>query len=164
MALVALGLGTNLHNRLLNLRNATSLLKEAGVTIIRASDVFETEPWGVKDQPYFLNACLLAESDLSPQQLLALLKGIEIKTGRTETRRWGERIIDIDILLMDSMVFDDDEPDLHIPHRCMHQRGFVLIPLAQILPDWLHPLTKRTVAEMAREYPNAVRICSLRTA
>ncbi len=159
MAPVALGLGSNLGNRLLNLRSAVRFLKESGVRVARTSDVFETEPWGVTDQPHFLNACLLAEYDRSPRELLALLKTLEAKIGRTATRRWGERVIDIDILLMGSLVLD--APDLIIPHPHMHERGFVLIPLAQILPDWLHPLTGRTVATMAGDCSEDIRICSL---
>lgn len=160
MALVALGLGSNLGNRLLNLKIAVRLLKEAGLNVTRISDVFETEPWGVTDQPYFLNACLLAECAFSPRELLAVVKDVEAKAGRTATRRWGERVIDIDILLMDSLIFD--APDLRIPHPYMHERGFVLIPLAEILPDWAHPATKRTITSMAEDYPKGVRICSLR--
>lgn len=159
MALVALGLGSNLPNRLLNLKAAVRLLRDSGLRITRTSDVFETEPWGVTDQPYFLNACLAMEYDRSPHELLALLKALETKIGRTTTRRWGERVIDLDILLMDSLVFE--APDLSIPHPHMHERGFVLIPLAQILPDWLHPVTGRTVAAMAADFPRGVRICAL---
>ena len=160
--LAALGVGSNLGNRLVNLRTALRHLKAAaGVKIIRASDVFETPPWGVTDQPYFLNACVLAECALQPEELLKLLKGIEEKMGRRTTRRWGERVIDLDILAMDSLVYDS--PDLHIPHKDMHQRGFVLIPLAQILPRWVHPITGRTADDMASDFrdPEPVRICCL---
>lgn len=159
MALVALGLGSNLGNRLQNLRAAVKFLREAGLDVRHTSNVYETAPWGVTDQPYFLNACLTAECAYFPHELLATAKDTEAKIGRTTTRRWGERVIDIDILLMDSLVFD--APDLHIPHPYMHERGFVLIPLAEILPDWIHPATGRTVASMAEKYSGGVRICSL---
>ena len=113
--LAALGVGSNLGNRLVNLRAALRHLKAtAGLKIIQASDVFETPPWGVTDQPYFLNGCVLAECALQPEELLKLLKGIEGKMGRRTTRRWGERVIDLDILAMDSLIYDS--PDLHIPH------------------------------------------------
>jgi 2-amino-4-hydroxy-6-hydroxymethyldihydropteridine diphosphokinase len=161
-ALTALGVGSNLGNRLLNLRTALRYLKEtAQFEVIRTSDVFETAPWGVTDQPYFLNACLLAKCELSPEDLLGSLKGIEAKMGRAATRRWGERVIDLDILTMDSVVCD--APDLHIPHKDLHRRGFVLIPLAQILPHWVHPVTGRTIDEMASMFrePEPVRICRL---
>jgi 2-amino-4-hydroxy-6-hydroxymethyldihydropteridine diphosphokinase len=135
--LTALGLGSNLGDRLGNLRTALGFLKEQ-YTILKTSDVFETAPWGVTDQPSFLNACLLMECEVppeTPETLLGQVKAIEKKMGRTETRRWGERIIDIDILLMGSLMYDS--PNLHIPHSEMHRRDFVLIPLAQILlePD-----------------------------
>lgn len=156
---VALGLGSNLGNRLLNLRNAVRLLKESGLEIIRTGDVFETEPWGVTDQPYFLNACLVAKRTLPPRALLKLAKEIEVGMGRTATRRWGERVIDIDILLADSLILD--EPDLRIPHPRMHERAFVLVPLAKILPGFVHPETGRTLASMAKDFPEGVRICAL---
>ena len=169
MPITAIGLGSNLGNRLLNLRTALRLLTEAlpcsgQSRLIRTSDVFETEPWGVLDQPYFLNACLIIEN-LSPlytgKDLLARVKEIESEMGRTVTRRWGERNIDIDILFMDSIIYSS--PDLRIPHVEIHRRSFVLIPLMQIAPSWIHPLTKRTVSEMASDFPGPAptRICSL---
>ena len=160
--LVALGLGTNLGNRLLNLRTAFKHLKKH-LSVVRTSDVFETAPWGVTDQPCFLNACILVECRLSPESLLALVKRFEREMGRTETRHWGERVIDIDILLMGSQIYDS--PLLTIPHAQMHRRDFVLIPLAEILPNWVHPIIKRSTSSMAADFlPNDhdfVRICCL---
>jgi 2-amino-4-hydroxy-6-hydroxymethyldihydropteridine diphosphokinase len=146
----------------LNLRTALRHLKEtAKLEVAETSDVFETAPWGVTDQPYFLNACILVKCGLSPEELLTSLKSVEAKMGRAAARRWGERVIDLDILTMDSLV--RDAPDLHIPHKDLHRRGFVLIPLAQILPLWVHPVTGRTVNEMASMFrdPEPVRICRL---
>jgi 2-amino-4-hydroxy-6-hydroxymethyldihydropteridine diphosphokinase len=161
----ALGLGSNLGNRLENLRAALRFLRES-FKILKTSDVFETAPWGVTDQPYFLNACLLAECEMPPERLLERVKEIEKKMGRTAARRWGERLIDIDILLMDSLV--RDAPDLRIPHADMHRRDFVLIPLAQILPGWVHPVMGRTAASLAEDaashFPHAsapVRVTAL---
>ena len=168
MSVVAVGLGSNLGNRLLNLRTSVRYMKEAGsggkLEVRRTSDVFETAPWGVTDQPYFLNACLLAESDLPPEELLALLKGVENKMGRTTaavSRRWGERTIDLDILTMESLVYDT--ADLHVPHIDMHRRSFVLTPLVQILPGWVHPVMNRSVAELAMEMRDNenLRICRI---
>jgi 2-amino-4-hydroxy-6-hydroxymethyldihydropteridine diphosphokinase len=144
----ALGLGSNLGDRLGNLRTALNFLRES-FTVVKTSDVFETAPWGVTDQPCFLNACLLMECEIAPEALLERVKGIEKKMGRLTARRWGERCIDIDILLMGSLV--RDTPDLRIPHPDMHRRDFVLIPLAQILPHWLHPCMGRTVASLAED-------------
>ncbi|GHS93299.1 2-amino-4-hydroxy-6-hydroxymethyldihydropteridine diphosphokinase [Synergistales bacterium] len=133
----ALGLGTNLGNRLLNLRAAVRYLRE-NMNVIAKSDVFETEPWGVTDQPRFLNACVLAEplcgKPFDPENLLSILKAIEKRMGRTNTRRWGERVIDIDILLIDDLVYKSEI--LTIPHPYMRERQFVLTPLSQILPEW----------------------------
>ncbi|MCL2009586.1 MAG: 2-amino-4-hydroxy-6-hydroxymethyldihydropteridine diphosphokinase [Synergistaceae bacterium] len=166
MYITAIGLGSNLGNRLLNLRTALRFLMEmlpcsGGNRLIKASDVFETEPWGVKNQPYFLNACLIMKNLLPLKDLLARIKGIESEMGRMVTRRWGERKIDIDILFMDSIVYDS--PDLRIPHAEMHRRDFVLIPLAQIAPHWVHPRTKRAISEMASDFrdQNPTRICNL---
>ena len=165
MSATAIGLGSNLGNRLLNLRTAMRFLvknsRDAKNRLIQASDVFETEPWGVPDQPRFLNACLIIENVLPPEDLLARIKSIEADMGRTVTRRWGERKIDIDILFMDSMIHDS--PLLHIPHAEMHRRDFVLIPLAQIAPRWVHPHTKRTISDMAMGFRdrNPTRICRL---
>jgi 2-amino-4-hydroxy-6-hydroxymethyldihydropteridine diphosphokinase len=162
----ALGLGTNLGNRLLNLRTALKRLKAASLEILRTSDVFETAPWGVTDQPCFLNACLLVACALQPEELLTLLKDIEVQMGRVTTRRWGERVIDIDILTMNSLLYAS--PTLSVPHADMHRRAFVLTPLAQILPDWVHPEMRRTVTEMeaelrsrGRQRERPLRICPL---
>ncbi|MDR2136850.1 MAG: 2-amino-4-hydroxy-6-hydroxymethyldihydropteridine diphosphokinase [Synergistaceae bacterium] len=160
----AVGLGSNLGNRLLNLRNALRHVKTANpgaLQVLQTSDVFETPPWGVTDQPHFLNACLTAECALSPEELLALLKDIEAKMGRKETRRWGERMIDLDILAMGSLIYSSS--GLRVPHADMHRRSFVLVPLAQVLPDWIHPVTNRSVAEMTEDFDKDgfVRICRL---
>ena len=169
MSITAIGLGSNLGNRLLNLRTALQFIIETFSclpcpgenSLMQTSDVFETEPWGVTDQPYFLNVCLIMQHMSPPEALLARVKEIEAEMGRTVTRRWGERKIDIDILFMDSMVYDS--PGLRIPHADMHNRDFVLIPLAQIAPHWVHPLTKRTVSDMASDFreSSSVRICRL---
>jgi 2-amino-4-hydroxy-6-hydroxymethyldihydropteridine diphosphokinase len=156
----ALGLGTNLGDRLSNLRVALRLLGET-FTVLETSDVFETAPWGVTDQPFFLNACLSMECEATPEGLLERVKAIEEKMGRRETRRWGERVIDIDILLMGSLVYD--APGLRVPHADMHRRAFVLVPLAQILPGWVHPTgqTAASLAERASASDAPVRVCRL---
>ena len=164
MSITAIGLGSNMGNRLLNLRSALQLLagiNQGDKNVIQTSDVFETEPWGVVDQPHFLNACLIMQCMLPPEALLARVKEIEVEMGRTITRRWGERKIDIDILFMDSIIYDS--PNLRIPHSDMHRRDFVLVPLAQVAPRWVHPHTKLTVEEMASGFQDRspVRICRL---
>lgn len=143
---VALGLGSNRGDRLLNLRKAVHLLHEAAVDVTGKSDVFETPPWGVADQPRFLNACLTAETRLTPYDLMSELKEIERMIGRREGERWGPREIDLDILLYGDIRIDDDF--LCVPHKFMHERAFVLVPLARIAPGWIHPVSGRTVSEL----------------
>lgn len=144
---IAFSTGSNLGNRLRNLREAADRLSSIG-RITAMSDVFETEPWGVTDQPRFLNACLLMEDiEMEPKELLNAVKNIERDIGRKDGRRWGERKIDIDILLTGGRIIST--PELTIPHINMYARDFVLVPLCQILPDWRHPQRGLNVAEMA---------------
>jgi len=161
MAALALGLGTNLGNRLGNLRQAARAIEEDIGPILRASEVFETEPWGVTDQPHFLNACLCLDIDgeSDPEALLASLKAIERRMGRKETIRWGARLIDIDILLIGDRIYES--PALRIPHLHLSERSFVLTPLIQILPGWSHPLTGKSLEEMSealKDDPSPLRI------
>jgi len=148
MEAVGIGLGSNMGDRLNNLRIAVQLLKNAGFNVKRQSDVFETPHFGVKEQPYFLNACLLAESDMGPKEILRLLKSIELKVGRKPRMRWGPREIDLDILFIDHLVYRDDE--LTIPHPRLQERSFVIVPLFQICPKWKHPLLGVTVEDLYR--------------
>ena len=108
--------------------------------------MYETEPWGVKDQPRFVNMAIEGETALTPARLLEVLKMIEDEVGRVETYRWGPRVIDLDILLYDDLVMST--PELTIPHPRMHEREFVLRPLAEIAPDKTHPVLKKTVKEL----------------
>ena len=123
MTLVYLGLGSNLGTRARNLSAARRRLRQRGVRILRQSRVIETEPWGVTDQPRFLNQVVEAEWDGTPRQLLASAKAVERDGGRRPTRRWGPRVIDVDILLFDDRRID--EPDLVIPHPRITERIFV---------------------------------------
>lgn len=125
-----LGLGTNLGSRSRNLSAARRRLRERGVRILRQSSVIETEPWGVLDQPRFLNQVLEVEWSGTPRQLLRAAKAVERDGGRVRTRRWGPRTIDVDILLFgDERV---DEKDLVIPHPRIKERPFVLDGLREL--------------------------------
>jgi 2-amino-4-hydroxy-6-hydroxymethyldihydropteridine diphosphokinase len=128
-----LGLGANLGDRAASLARAERLLVERGVRVLRRSDTIETEPWGVLDQPRFLNLVLEVEWDGDPRSLLHAAKEVEVEVGRTPTFRWGPRVVDVDILLFGDRTVD--EPDLQIPHPRMGERDFVLIPLRQLRPD-----------------------------
>ena len=149
--LAGIALGSNIGDRLGSLRQASQMIKCMGTAIIAASDVFETPPWGVRDQPWFLNACLLAETLDSPRELLSKLQEVENRLGRVSRFRWGPREIDLDLLFMDGLTVD--EKDLVLPHPEMHNRSFVLVPLNQVAPGWVHPLLHRSVSEMARQVP-----------
>ena len=137
MVLVYLALGTNLGDREKNLREAIAHLSPQ-VTVTRESPVYETEPWGMQDQPRFLNMVVEGETALEPHALLDFLKRLERELGRTEGVRYGPRVIDLDILLYDDLVLSRD--DLKIPHPRLAERRFVLVPLAAIAPDLLHPI------------------------
>ena len=141
---VYLSLGSNLGNRQANLDQALKLISER-MRLGKVSSVYETEPVGMKEQPRFLNLACEVITHLSPEGLLSLLKGIEAKMGRYS--RTGEpRIIDIDIVLFGSQVINT--PNLIVPHPRMHERAFVLIPLAEIAPDFVHPVLKKTIKEL----------------
>jgi 2-amino-4-hydroxy-6-hydroxymethyldihydropteridine diphosphokinase len=149
MAIAHIGIGSNLGNREENCLRALVFLEEEGMVLRKRSALYETEPWGVKNQPGFINAAVEIETDKGPQALLDALKKIEKTMGRTETRRWGPRVIDLDILFYDDLVIDT--PDLKIPHPHLHERDFVLWPLSDIAPDKLHPVLRKTVKELLAE-------------
>jgi 2-amino-4-hydroxy-6-hydroxymethyldihydropteridine diphosphokinase len=127
---VVLGLGSNVGTRSRNLSAARRRLREKGVRILRRSQVIETEPWGVADQPRFLNQVVEGEWSSSPRQLLKAVKSVEREGGRVATRRWGPRAIDVDILFFGDQ--EVDEPDLVIPHPRIKQRPFVLQSLDEL--------------------------------
>ncbi len=145
MPIAYLGLGSNLGDRRANLSAATTGLPPAA-SLLRASSIYQTEPWGYLEQPAFLNQVLEVETSLSPADLLAALKRLEASLGRQATFRYGPRLIDLDILLYDQLVID--QPDLVIPHPQLAQRAFVLVPLAELAPGLIHPLLGTSMAEL----------------
>lgn len=149
MHVAYVGIGSNLGNREENCLKAIRLLFHKGIAVRKESAMYETEPWGVKDQPMFINMAIEIETDRAPLELLRLLKAIEEEIGRKETVRWGPRKIDLDILFYDDLIIN--EPGLRIPHPHMHERGFVLKPIAEIAPEKIHPVSRKTIKELLLE-------------
>ncbi len=145
MPLVYLGLGTNLGDRPANLENARKALQQA-MTILRASSIYETEPWGFQDQPAFLNQVLKVSTSFEPLKLLDFLKNVESEMGRLANFRYGPRLIDLDILLYGRQVIKTQ--GLQIPHPHLHERAFVLEPLAEIAPNLVHPLMHKRISTL----------------
>lgn len=141
-----LGLGSNMGDRRANLCRALELLAER-LTVEQVSSVYETEPWGYRDQPRFLNLACRVSGNLSPRQLLELAKDIETRLGRSPGFRNAPRPIDIDVLMYDNGVIA--EPDLSVPHPRLAERAFVLVPLAEIAPGLVHPEEGKMMKELA---------------
>jgi dihydropteroate synthase/2-amino-4-hydroxy-6-hydroxymethyldihydropteridine diphosphokinase len=146
-SIVYLGLGTNQGDRLNHIRAAISHFHPQ-LRLLHLSPLYETDPWGYEDQPDFLNLVAKVETDLSPGELLDYVKDIEDEMGRQETFRYGPRIIDIDILFFDDLVIDHDR--VHIPHPRIEGRAFVLVPLADLSEDLIHPVSGDTVSDMLK--------------
>lgn len=141
------GLGSNLGDRLANLHNALEKLKAVG-KIEAVSSVYESPAWGGVPQPDYLNACVKVKAldTIDPPELLRIVKTFEQELGRVPSVRWGERKIDIDILLIDDMIYHSEELD--IPHIMMSKRLFVLVPLSEIVhPEWRHPENGKSLHE-----------------
>lgn len=145
---IILSLGSNLGDRKRNLESILNLLPPE-VSVLRASSIYQTAPWGYTDQPDFLNQVLLAETALDPFDLLAYLKGIEAKLGRKPNFRFGPRLADIDLILYGDQRIDTEE--LQVPHPRFQERSFVLVPLVEICPDLKIPGSERTVSELLGE-------------
>lgn len=151
-----LGLGSNLGDRAGNLRQALVQLQQAGgIRVTRVSPTYETDPVGYLDQPAFLNLVAEVQTTLTPRDLLEACLQVERRLGRVRTLRWGPRTIDIDILFYGELALS--EPDLEIPHPRLWERGFVLIPLLDLLPDLEAP-----GGRAARELPAARNIAGIR--
>jgi len=140
-----LALGSNMGNRLANLKNAISNLTPQ-MDVKKKSLVYETPSWGYTDQPAFLNQVVMVKTYMEPDALLSHLKRLETALGREPNFQNGPRVIDIDILFYDDVIIDS--PPLVIPHPRLHQRGFVLVPLNEIEPELIHPVFGKPVSEL----------------
>lgn len=145
MATAYIALGSNLGDRLASLRAAVAGLADVG-TVVAVSSVYETDPVGVVDQPAFLNAVLRLRTSLPPHELLAVLLAIEAALGRVRPYHHAPRTLDLDLLVYDDLVLDT--PTLTLPHPRLHERAFVLVPLAEIGPDLVHPVLGLGVLEL----------------
>lgn len=155
MTLVAIALGSNMGDRLGNMRKALRLMKIRGIEIVQKSDIYETAPMGPQDQNRFLNACVIVRTTLSPEELLFILKSIEQAVGRIEREKWGPREIDLDIILYEDRIVNRE--DLVIPHSEFRKRPFVLFPLSMIASDWIDPVTGSTIERLQDSAPSSDR-------
>jgi 2-amino-4-hydroxy-6-hydroxymethyldihydropteridine diphosphokinase len=142
---VYIALGTNLGDRAANLKLARESLAEAG-ELVASSLVYQTPPWGIVDQPAFLNQVVQIRTDLRPAELLKYLKALETRMGRVPSVKYGPRLIDMDILFYDQRVIENRQ--LQVPHPRLAERAFVLVPLADLASDLKHPVSGLSVKEM----------------
>ncbi len=142
-------LGSNLGDKMNQLARAKELIVLRIGDIKRESSLYETQPWGHEDQPWFINQVFCISSPLQPAELLYTIKNIEKETGRLPGEKWHERHIDIDILLAGTNVIDEN--DLVIPHPLLELRNFVLIPLMEIACNTVHPVLNKTIEELYLE-------------
>lgn len=140
-------LGTNLGDRLKNLETAIFHIERGIGTVFAKSSVYETEAWGKTDQPGFLNQAIAVKCNLPPLELLRTLLDIEQKMGRIRLERWGERLIDIDLIFYGDKVLSEGEV-LQLPHPEMHRRRFVLEPLNEIAENFIHPVFKEKISSI----------------
>jgi 2-amino-4-hydroxy-6-hydroxymethyldihydropteridine diphosphokinase len=145
---VYLALGSNMGNRLANLKAAILNLAPQ-MTVKKKSSVYETPPWGFTEQDAFLNQVIKVETYLEPEQLLRHLKRLEVVLGRVPNFQNGPRLIDIDILFFDTKIINI--PPLVVPHPRLHERAFVLVPLAEIEPDLIHPILQQPVSKLLND-------------
>lgn len=155
MSTAYVGLGSNIGDRVGYVQQAHKLLNDTeGITVLESSSLYETEPYGYKDQEWFVNAVLMINTTLDPNKLLEECLRIEKQLGRVRTpeiARWGPRTVDIDILLYDQLVILTDK--LQIPHPRLNQRAYALVPLLEIIPDFVHPVIGKTLLEIHSDLP-----------
>lgn len=154
---IYLGLGSNLGDRLMNLACCLKKMKlNNAIRLIKVSSVYESEPYGFANQPWFLNMVAEIETKLEPLQLLELIQQIENQSGRKKTLRWGPRTIDIDLLNYKNLVYK--HPMLNLPHRQLHLRQFVLQPLKEIASRFVHPELQQTISQLLKNCQDKTKV------
>lgn len=156
MSRVFLSLGSNLGDRLSNIQQAVSSLSMSEhIKILKTSSFYETQPWGNKNQEWFINAAVALDTDLSCEELLTFCQNIEVQLGRVrkENEKWAQRAIDIDILMYDDKLISLGSR-LIVPHPLMHLRAFVLVPMLEVKADLVHPVFNKTISELYDELQN----------
>lgn len=153
MAIVHLGLGSNIGDRLGYVQQAVSLLSgDKNIKLVSTSSFYETEPWKTKTDSWFVNAVATISTTYSPEELLAICQRIESQLGRKRdnTDGYSDRTIDIDILFYDDKIINkhEDGIDLIIPHANAHERAFVLVPLLEVAPEYIHPVFKKSISDL----------------
>ncbi|MEE9613479.1 MAG: 2-amino-4-hydroxy-6-hydroxymethyldihydropteridine diphosphokinase [Thermodesulfobacteriota bacterium] len=145
-----ISIGSNLGNRVSNVERAVGMLPRLcrGSKVLKSSSLYETSPWGVTDQPPFINCVIEIETGLAPLKLLEGLKAVETEMGREPSARWDPRLIDLDIVFYGDRVMDEEA--LIIPHPHAHRRAFVMVPMGEIAPEFTHPVLEEKAEELAR--------------
>ena len=146
MSKVWIALGSNMGEGRKNLDLAIKMMNERGVLVEKVSNYIETEPYGYTEQDNFVNAVCIAETKLSPRELLETLLKIELDMGRVRIIKWGPRLIDLDILFYEDLIIDEE--DFKVPHIEIQKRSFVLEPMNEISPDKIHPVFKKSVNQL----------------
>ncbi|NET31241.1 MAG: 2-amino-4-hydroxy-6-hydroxymethyldihydropteridine diphosphokinase [Cyanothece sp. SIO1E1] len=144
----AIALGSNLGDSLAILQDALiTLAQTEGIELQAQSHIYQTAAVG-PPQPDYMNACAVLETTLAPVELLQALLKTEADFGRVRRQRWGPRLLDLDLLLFEHLILDT--PNLQVPHPRLHERAFVLVPLAEIASDWIEPISKKAIAELVQ--------------
>jgi len=146
---VYLQLGSNIGDRLDNLDQSIKIITERIGNVLEKSSVYESTPWGVENQRNFLNQVIFVKSNFDPYTILDLVLQIEKDMGRIRIEKWGERIIDIDILFIDDLIIESE--NLCVPHEFIAKRKFVLQPMCEIAPGFIHPKLNKTISQLLEE-------------
>jgi 2-amino-4-hydroxy-6-hydroxymethyldihydropteridine diphosphokinase len=146
---VYLAFGSNIGESMKTIEMAFALLEQNQMKITKRSSIYETEPYGYKDQPNFVNGAVEIETELCCREVLKSILDIELKLGRVRTIHWGPRVIDLDIILYNNEIYCEE--DLIVPHPDMQNRDFVLKPMNDLCPDFIHPILKKSMKEMLQD-------------